>query len=272
MSAQPDPFAAVAEFYDLDLEGYEDDLALYRDIAELRDGAVLELGCGTGRVLAALAADGVECVGVDVSPAMLARARERLEGVPGVELVEADLRSLDLGRRFAAVFVPLGGMQHMETVSDLVAALEAAERHLTNEGMCVVDIEAPNADDFTPGPQPLIEHWTREWQGGQVTKLVSVVAHPAYGLREVTWHFDVQPAEGALRRVTGQFTLRTITPAELELAARAANLEVTGLFGDYDLATPFDDGAERLIATLEPFGRTPFDPMAPRRRGGGDEP
>ncbi len=267
-----DPFAAVAEFYDLDLEGYEDDLALYRDIAELRDGAILELGCGTGRVLAALAADGVECVGVDVSPAMLARARERLEGVPSVELVEADLRSLDLGRRFSAVFVPLGGLQHMETLNDLVAALEAVDRHLTDEGMCVIDVEAPNADDFTPGPQPLIEHWTREWRGGQVTKLVSVLAHPAYGVREVTWHFDVQPAEGALRRVTEQFTLRTITPAELELAARAANLEVTGFFGDYDLATPFDDGAERLIATLEPFGRAPFDPMAPRRRGGGDEP
>jgi hypothetical protein len=62
----------------------------------------------------------------------------------------------------------------------------------------------------------------------------------------VTWHFDVQGADAPLRRVTAQFDLRTTTAGELELAGRLAGLDVSGLWGDYEL-TPFDDGAQRLV-------------------------
>jgi ubiquinone/menaquinone biosynthesis C-methylase UbiE len=246
------PFAAVAPFYDLDLEGYEDDLFLYRQLAAEAGGAVLELGCGTGRVARALADAGVEVVGVDLSAPMLAIARERLAGSDAT-LHEADFRSLNLRRRFPLVLVPLGGLQHMATVDDVVAALQSASRHVTAEGRVVVDVEAPNADDFTAGPQPLMEHWTREWHGGgvpsEVTKLVSVVAHPTEGLREVTWHFDVQPEDGPLRRTTAQFELRTITLGELELGGQLAGLAVSGAWGDYDFS-PADDGAARLVVAF----------------------
>lgn len=249
-----DPFAAVAPFYDLDLEDYEDDLFLYRQLAAEAGGAVLELGCGTGRVARALADAGVEVVGVDLSASMLAIARERLAN-SDVTLQEADFRMLELGRRFPLVLIPLGGLQHMATVDDVVATLESASRHVTAGGMVVVDVEAPNADDFSSGPQPLMEHWTREWRGGgvpcTVTKLVSVVAHPTEGLREVTWHFDVQPEEGPLRRNTAQFELRTITLGELELGGRLAGLAVSGAWEDYDF-TPADDGATRLVVAFSP--------------------
>jgi SAM-dependent methyltransferase len=251
--SERDPFAFGAPFYDLDLEGYDDDVALYERLADAGWRTVLELGCGTGRVTVALARQGCTVTGIDVSSAMLALARERVAGVANVTLIEADMRMLDLGERFDSVIVPLGGLQHLEDVDDLVEAMRAIAHHLAPEGLAVIDVEAPHADDFTPGPQPLVEHWTRPWAAGGnvlVTKLVAVDAHPADGVRDVTWHFDVQSPEGALRRVTQQFTLRTLTPAELELSARVAGLAVTGMFGTYQL-DPFGDGDERLIVTLE---------------------
>ncbi len=238
----------IARFYDLDLEGYEDDIALYAALAEEYGGPVLELGCGTGRVAAALAGAGAEVVGVDASGGMLEVARARSQQV---QWIEGDMRALDLGRRFALVLVPLGGLQHLETVDDVVSAFEAIAQHLDDGGVAVVDVEAPGAEDFEAGPHPLLEHWTRHWDAGQVTKLVSVFALPAVGLREVTWHFDVQGAEGGLRRETAHFTMRTFTAAELELAGRVAGIEVLAVHGDYDGA-PYDDGAPRLIVT---FGR-----------------
>lgn len=246
-----DPFAAVAPFYDLDLEGYDDDITWYRQLAAQTDGAVLELGCGTGRVARAIAADGTEVVGVDISEAMLAIAADHTAGA-GPSWVQGDLRRLDLEREFQLVLIPLGGLQHMEELDDLVAALQSIRRHLAPDGVAVVDVEAPLPDDFTPGPQPLIEHWTRDWQPQPgaapltVSKLVSVEAYPSEGTRAVTWHFDVQGADVPLRRQTAQFDLRTITAGELELAGRLADLEVSGLWGDYEL-TPFDDGAQRLV-------------------------
>ncbi len=252
-AAGVDPFAAVAPFYDLDLEGYDDDLMLYHQLASEGGGAVLELGCGTGRVARALADEGIEVVGVDLSAAMLGIARERLAGSDAT-FYEADFRTLELGRQFPLVLIALGGLQHMPTIDDVVVALESARRHVTADGLVVVDVEAPNADDFTPGPQPMIEHWTRPWDGGGapsvVTKLVSVVAHPSEGTREVTWHFDVQ-SDGALRRTTAQFDLRTLTLSELELSGRLAGLAVSAAWEDYDF-TPANDGADRLVVAFVP--------------------
>ncbi|MFN2608510.1 MAG: trans-aconitate 2-methyltransferase [Acidimicrobiales bacterium] len=71
-------------------------------VCGLGPGAVLDAGCGTGRVGAELARRGVDVVGVDLDPAMLAKARER---APGVTWVQADLADpgLDLRRRFDVV-------------------------------------------------------------------------------------------------------------------------------------------------------------------------
>ena len=248
-----DPFARIARYYDLDTEGFDDDLALYLDVAEGRD--VLELGCGTGRVAVPLAEAGSRVTGVDVSPAMLAVARERAAGLP-LRLVEGDMRALDLGERFGAVFIPLGGLQHMETAAEVAAALATVARHLGADGRAVIDVEAPHPDDWLPGPRPLLQHWTRELPpgpgspGGAVTKLVAVEGRPAEALREVTYHFDVQPPEGPLRRVTQTFALRVITAGELELAARLAGLRVAAWLGGYDGAPP-REGDDRLIAVLE---------------------
>ena len=252
-----DPFARIARFYDLDLEGFDADLALYLALAEraaARDGRedVLELGCGTGRVAGALAGAGFGVVGVDYSAAMIEAARARTEDLP-VRLVEGDMRSLALGEGFGLVLVPLGGLQHLETIEDLAAAFATVAVHLAPDGIAAVDVEAPHADDWLPGPRPLVEHWTRALpcEDGEalVTKLVAVEGVPSESLRLVTWHFDVQPPSGPLRRVTQQFALRVITAGEIELAARLAGLRVDAWYGDYEGGPP-RDGDERLIAVL----------------------
>ena len=72
------------------------DAAFYRALARGDGGPVLELGCGTGRVLLPIAALGIPCVGVDASPAMLAVLRAK-NPPPNLELVEARMETFDLG-------------------------------------------------------------------------------------------------------------------------------------------------------------------------------
>ena len=62
-----DAWALTAPFYDLDLEGVEDDIVMYREIASRQGKTVLELGCGTGRVAVPLAESGLTVTGVDLS-------------------------------------------------------------------------------------------------------------------------------------------------------------------------------------------------------------
>lgn len=246
---ESDPFAEIAEFYDLDFEGFHDDASFYERLVELHGARVLELGVGTGRIAAPLAEAGAKVTGVDVSPGMLEIARERIGGLL-VTFVEGDIRAVKLRGRFDLVIAPLGTLQHMETPSDFVAALTTMARHLTDGGVAVIDVESPVPDDFDPSPQPLIQHWTKEWRDGRVTKLVSVDSIPSEGTKEVTWHYDIADAQGALRRVTSVFPLRTFTSPEIELGARLAGLRVAARFGDYEFG-PYLDGAERLIVILQ---------------------
>ena len=64
--------AALARLYDLDLTDDPGDLDLYLALADRADGPVLELACGTGRVLIPTARAGITITGLDVSPHMLA--------------------------------------------------------------------------------------------------------------------------------------------------------------------------------------------------------
>jgi SAM-dependent methyltransferase len=253
-AAEPhqDHFAAIAEFYDLDFEDFHDDAAFYERLIEIHGARVLELGVGTGRIAEPLARAGAKVTGVDLSEGMLAIARGRTTGLD-VRFVEGDIRSVKLRGRFDLVIAPLGTLQHMETPDDLVAALETMARHLADGGVAVLDVESPVPDDFDPSPQPLIQHWTKPWRGGRVTKLVSVDAIPSEGTKAVTWHYDVADEAGVLRRITSEFPLRTFTAPEIDLAARLAGLRVAARFADYEF-TPYHDGAERLVVILQAAG------------------
>lgn len=244
-----DPFALIAEFYDLDFEDFYDDAAFYQQMVEIHGARVLELGVGTGRIAAPLAEAGAQVTGVDLSPGMLALARDR-SGSADITFVEGDIREVRLDDRFDLVIAPLGTMQHMETPDDAVAALETMAHHLADGGVAIVDVESPVPDDYDPSPQPLIQHWTKPWRDGRVTKIVSVDAIPSEGTKAVTWHYDVAAADGTLRRITSEFPLRTFTSPELELAARIAGLRVAARFADYEF-TPYHDGAERLVMVLQ---------------------
>jgi SAM-dependent methyltransferase len=99
---------------------------------------VLELGCGTGRVTAPLLRHGVPLVGVDRSPAMLARARRRLKRIPvdpGRHLVLADITALPFADgSFATVIAPYGILQSLLSDRALGNALEAVARVLPPGG------------------------------------------------------------------------------------------------------------------------------------------
>lgn len=244
-----DPFAGIAEFYDLDFENFYDDAAFYERLVEIHGSRVLELGVGTGRIAVPLAEGGAKVTGVDLSEGMLALARERAENL-SITFVEGDIRSVKLRGRFDLVIAPLGTLQHMETPDDAVAALETMAHHLAEGGVAVVDVESPVPDDYDPSPQPLIQHWSKPWRDGRVTKVVSVDAIPSDGTKAITWHYDVAEQDGTLRRLTSEFLLRTFTSPELELAARIAGLRVAARFSDYEF-TPYHDGAERLVMILQ---------------------
>jgi SAM-dependent methyltransferase len=75
--------------------------------------SVLEPGCGSGRIVEALARRGLRVVGIDVSPRMIELAQRRLEGVEGAEVFLADMTSFRLDRFFDGAACPIDTLLHL---------------------------------------------------------------------------------------------------------------------------------------------------------------
>ena len=120
-----------AELYDIAFDwDVTDEAAWLKDRLGAGCRDVLEPGCGSGRMLEALARLGLAVTGFDNSEAMLALARRRLAAA-GVhaELVDADMTSFDLGRTFAGAVCPINTLMHLSRES-LAAHLAAMARAL----------------------------------------------------------------------------------------------------------------------------------------------
>lgn len=139
-----------AEYFDLEQRGPEPGEIEFL-LRRIREGGepVLELGCGTGRVLVPLLESGVDIVGIDVSPDMLDRCRAKCaaRGLPAELRVQA-MQGLDLGRRFGTVFVGSGGLGVLDSEDDLRATFRGVFRHLQPRGVFSLEIETPPGTDL----------------------------------------------------------------------------------------------------------------------------
>lgn len=140
------PFDLYAAYYDL-LYGAKDYAAEARHVRTLLPAgahALLELGCGTGAHAEALARQGLQVHGVDLSPAMVARAQARRAALPPelqarLRFEAGDARSFRAGRRYDAVLSLFHVMSYQTTNADLLAALRTAREHLAPGGVFVFD-------------------------------------------------------------------------------------------------------------------------------------
>src|SRR5512133_3020224 len=129
------------------------DVAFYLEEAERAgtSSAVLEVGCGTGRLTLPLARAGHEVTGIDLSPAMLARARAKLAAEPHyvrarVTLLEMDARRMALPAepRFDVAVIPFRVMQHFEAIEDQLDVLRGVRERLRPGGRLVFDAFNPS--------------------------------------------------------------------------------------------------------------------------------
>ncbi|HVT40958.1 MAG TPA: class I SAM-dependent methyltransferase [Gemmatimonadaceae bacterium] len=153
-----DEYALIADLYD-HVTPYRDrpDVAFYVEAATESGGPVLELGCGTGRVLIPTARAGVEIVGLDASPHMLAVCLKRLEAEPEAvqsrtDLVDANMREFSLRRTFRLATMPFRPFQHLITTADQLACLASIRRHLADDGLLIFDVFNPSLDALVNRP------------------------------------------------------------------------------------------------------------------------
>jgi SAM-dependent methyltransferase len=246
-TGERDEYGPIAELYDqVGLYRDRPDLEFYLAAAREAGSPVLEIGCGTGRVLIPTARAGIEITGLDLSPSMIAVCRQRLLAEPDpvrarVELIEGDMRRFDLGRRFNLVTVPFRPFQHLVSVEDQLACLGSIRRHLVPGGTLILDLFNPSLEALVrpAGVEAEDTPETMLPDGRRLSRSFRIVSQDrAAQANQVELIYHVTQPSGRTERLVHGFTMRYLFRYEAEHLLVRAGFEIVALYGGYD-RSPF---------------------------------
>jgi SAM-dependent methyltransferase len=235
------------------------DVALYVGEAVRSGGSVLELGCGTGRILLPIARAGCAVTGLDASAEMLARCEQKLAAEPEevrarVVLHHGDVRDFDLGARFGLVIAPFRIVQHLVSSDDQLAFLGCVARHLAPGGRLVFDafnpkfsaLVAADGTEHEDTPELALPDGRRLRRSARVLRVrwVDQVSEV-----EIIYYLSPGPGEPFGRHVQA-FEMRWYLPAELTHLLARAGFRVTAIHGDLE-GGPLTDASPELIVFAE---------------------
>ena len=244
-------YDAMAPWYDFEFDDFDADIELYRGYAEIVGSPILELGCGTGRLLIPLALDGFAVTGVDTSADMLARAEQRVRtaALDNVVLQRLDMRALGSfpAAHFRLVFCAVNSFLHLETRADQLLALQATHRVLQHSGLFVVDLfhPTPSVLQAMDDRLTLDGSWLME-DGSRVDRFSQRRVYAARQLIDTTLILDQTGKDGVVKRSVASYRTRYIHYFEMLGLLEEAGFEIEGTYGTYDL-DPLDDGSPQMI-------------------------
>ena len=224
-----------ARLYSAQYASFDEDLPLWRALAEEHGSPVLEIGCGAGRVLRTLAEAGAVVTGIDTSPAMLRRAQQALARLPAerVKLIECDVRRLALDQRFRLILSPCNTLAALDDDS-MQAALRRVHAHLLPGGALAFEVPGPGEEPEEMEAEAPLAAFI-EGQSGHPVQ-VSAAQHfdGSSGRAVVTWRYDELHPDGTVQAWTLTVPFHLRPPEAYAGLLERAGLRLTALYGDYD--------------------------------------
>ncbi len=259
MCPSSDPRVAefYAQTYDASVPDWPGEIDLYRELAteaKCKGQALLELACGTGRVAIRLAQDGIETVGLDLSPKMLEVARGKSKDIPNLRWVEANMCSFDLGRTFGLILIPGHAFQNLNTPEEQFACMQSIHRHLDGDGRLVVHLDHQDfswlgdlvkdkdhvfeeAEKFKDARTGLQIHTRRAWAYEPATQSA---------LCTTTWEAINDNGQVVERWETEPIRLHCVFRFEMEHLLGRAGFSVDEVYGDF-FRHPLEDHSPNMI-------------------------
>jgi SAM-dependent methyltransferase len=192
-------------------------------LAALADGGrALELAIGTGRVAVPLAVRGVPVTGIELSPAMIERLRTKVDETT-IPVVVGDMATARAPGQFTLVYLVYNTISNLLTQAEQVECFRNAARHLVPGGRFVVELWVPELRSLPPGKEATV--WLHE------PGYLGLDTYDVLHQRVVSHHFRFDEGTQA---TLGRSPHRYIWPAELDLMAQLAGLELESRDADWD--------------------------------------
>lgn len=243
-----DEYPEAIEFYDHVIP-YRDrhDVQFFVGIAKEFGGPVLELGCGTGRILIPTAREGIPITGIDLSEKMLDLCRKKIETESKdvqslVKLLQSDMISFKFKEKYSLITTPFRSFQPLLFVEDQLKCLESARNHLIDDGVFILDV-------FNPYFPALVDDaYMNEWSdeaeftmpdGRRVIRSNRIVSRDyAKQINRIEFIYYVTHPDGFEERIVQQADMRYFFKFELEHLLARCGFSIKAIYSDYD-KTPY---------------------------------
>jgi SAM-dependent methyltransferase len=237
--------------YDILFDQLDFDLAYWTEVGQEAGGPVLELGCGTGRVLLPLRAAGIDADGLDASRLMIGRLRwkARQRGID-VRTVVADMRNFKMPRRYERIFCAFNGFAHCETTEDQIAAIRCCRKHLKPEGALILHMSYPGPKYWLePDADPVFEAEAKDPATGRMIQLWDHRAKdPVAQVQRSRVEYRELDEKGVVVKAHAFSTSqRWVYRFELELLFLAAGFTRWTIYGGFD-GKPVQNPEDQMIA------------------------
>lgn len=249
-------YDSIAHYYDLTHADLTADLTLIHSLAKEAGGPLLELGCGSGRLLIPMARAGYQITGIDNSTAMLARAGQRLAGEPEavqerVTFIEMDMVELTLpgqDGRYPLIILPYNTFLHLDSPQKRVV-LNNLRRYLREDGRLFIDLINPLFIANTPNDHflTLENSFSDPDSDEMVLQFASNQLEKKSQTLHITWIFDATPQSGgSINRTVSRMAYHYLFAHQIELLLAEKGYRLETMAGDYD-QSPYHEESDRLI-------------------------
>lgn len=240
----------ITRLREAQLERFDDDIPFWIYLAETIGSPILELGCGTGRVMLPLLLAGFSVDGLDSNPAALDRLSSRMNvhNLNAGELHRGRMQEFCLERFYHLIISPCNTFSTLNE-SDATKTLENILGHLKRKGTLVLDLPNPGyiLDDDTQDEGVLTDSFIEPETGNACQVFTRQRYDLESGRMSVTWTYDELHPDGEVVRHEMTLNHYLRTPAQMEQILFAAGFSSVEIYGDYDRSQFRPDAAHMLI-------------------------
>lgn len=250
-----DPYPpVVARFYDTVYAQVRDgtDNAFYLDRMAGAGGPVLEVGCGTGRLLVEARRRGIDAWGIDVSPSMVECCRAKLAPEDRSRVALADATRLEHDRRFALVCAPFRVLSHLHEPTDQLRLLDAVHGVLAPGGVFLFDLYVPSLKLLLEGLPETTDFDGEHAPGRRLRRSVSSLpADLSRQTSRVLMRLLWDEADGE-HRTEWELEMRFYFRFELEHLVARSRLHLEAIHGDFAAGPLTPESRDYVVSCRRP--------------------
>lgn len=230
-----------------------DEINFWKVTVDFYSGNILELGAGTGCFTIPLVKSGFNVWAVDKSAAALQKLKSKSDAFTGggeLNIIEADMRNLDLDKKFSICLATYSTFQYLLNSQDQLKCLKMIKDHLLFGGILCLDLD----NDLLHPPQylpqtKLYSEYNNELKA-EISMSTSWITDQSLQVRHWLDHYQVKYNNGLKNDFRNNISLKKVSLKEITDLFEISGFYILNTFGDYDLSD-FSNESHRLIVVAQ---------------------